>query len=120
VDEHPELAGYDAGDETPLRSARSKTVLRVVVIVGLVGLILPEIITTVSVASATAEASCEQWVTYVIPEPTRSEARFELFGPGFIGWECYAEGGIDGERHIASLGLIPGPAKLPPHGTKES
>ena len=94
--------------------------MRVVVIVGLVCLILPEIITTISVASATADHSCAQWVAYKIPEPTRSSARFEFFGPGVLGWECYAEGGIDGERHIASLGLIPGPAVLPASGTQNS
>jgi hypothetical protein len=120
VEEHPELAGYEPNDEKPLRGTRSRNILRAVVIVGLVCLILPEIVTTVSVASITAQRSCAQWVAYKIPEPTQAEARFEFFGPGVVGWECYAEGGIDGERHIASLGLIPGPANLPPRGTQNS
>jgi hypothetical protein len=120
MDEDPELAEYESSDERPLRSARSRTILRLVVIVGVLCLILPEIVTSLNVASATAQSSCAAWVANQIPEPTQSEARFEVFGPGFIGWECYAVGGIDGERHIASLGLIPGPPDLPPPGTKNS
>jgi hypothetical protein len=69
----------------------------------------------VSVASATASRSCAIWVHYVAPDAPGSSARFELFGPGGIGWECYSVGAFGGDRHIVSLGLIPGGPRLPAH-----
>jgi hypothetical protein len=120
VDYHPELAGYEPSDGKPLRSPAARSMLRCVVVLGVIALVLPEVFTTASVANATAQASCLRWVAYQVPEPSRAEARFELFGPGFIGWECYSVGGIDGDQHIASLGLIPSPPTIPARGTKDS
>ena len=37
----------------------------------------------------------------------RTEVRFEIMGPGVMGWECYAVTAT-GERHLTSLGLLPG------------
>jgi hypothetical protein len=41
-------------------------------------------------------------------------AGLEIFGPGGIGWECYSVGAFGGDRHVASLGLIPVSPKLLP------
>jgi len=112
-DEHPELSGYEPGDGRPLRSKRTVTMMRVVVVLALVGLVLPGIITTVSVASASAQSACAVWVAYSVAGDSGADARFEVFGPGGIGWECYSKGAFGGDEHIVSLGLIPGPPRLP-------
>ncbi|WP_434156592.1 hypothetical protein ACI6SL_11315 [Clavibacter nebraskensis] len=33
--------------------------------------------------------------------------RFQLFGPGVVGYECYTKYAFGGDEHITSLGLIP-------------
>lgn len=111
-EEHPELAGYEPVDR-PLGGRRRMFVIRSVVILGVIALVLPGIATTISVSSATAEAACAAWVRYAAPDAGGSSAHFEIFGAGGIGWECYTVGAFGGDRHIASLGLIPGNAKLP-------
>lgn len=106
-EDEPELAGYVPASERPLRNPRVLLVMRVIVIVGIGCLILPSILTTVTVAASTAHETCLAWVRYEEPGAATASARFEVFGPGGIGWECYAVGGFGGERHVASLGLIP-------------
>ena len=113
TDEHPELNGYEPGDGKPLRSTRTVMMMRVVVVLALVGLVLPGIVTTFSVAASTARSACEVWVAYSVAGQSGADARFEVFGPGGIGWECYSDGAFGGDEHIASLGLIPGPPRLP-------
>ena len=112
-EEHPELAGYDPADDRPLGGRRRMVVIRTVVILGVIALVLPGLVTTISVSSATAEASCATWVRYSAPDASGSSARFEVFGASGIGWECYTVGAFGGDRQVASLGLIPGDAKLP-------
>jgi hypothetical protein len=112
-DDEPELAGYQPSDGTPLRSRRVLVMMRIVVVIGLIGLVLPTIVTTVSVGTRTAQASCAIWVAYESPSSPGYEARFEAFGPGGLGWECYTVGAFGGDRHVASLGLIPGTPRLP-------
>ena len=114
-EEEPELAGYVPHDDRPLHSRRRTVIFRAVVLLGLVSLVLPGLVTTVSVASATASRSCAVWVHYVIPDAPGSSARFELFGAGGIGWECYSVCAFGGDRHVVSLGLIPGGPRLPAH-----
>jgi len=53
-------------------------------------------------------------VRYEASDATGVSARFEVFGPGGAGWECYATGGFGGDRHVASLGLIPVSPRLSP------
>ena len=113
TDEHPELNGYEPGDGKPLRSKRTVMMMRVVVVLALVGLVLPGIATTFSVAAASAQSACGVWVAYSVAGQSGADARFEVFGPGGIGWECYSDGAFGGDEHIASLGLIPGPPRLP-------
>lgn len=112
-EQHPELAGYDPADDRPLGGRRRMVVIRSVVVLGVIALVLPGIVTTVSVSSATAESACATWVHYAAPDASGSSARFEIFGAGGIGWECYTVGAFGGDRHVASLGLIPENARLP-------
>ncbi len=113
-DDEPELAGYERGSGRPLRSARLVLLMRVIVIVGIAGLVLPGVITTISVGADTARVACEAWVAYETPDATGASARFEMFGPGGLGWECFSVGAFGGDRHVASLGLIPISPKLSP------
>ncbi len=106
VADDPELTGYEPGDGTPLRSRRTMNVMRIVVVLGVLGMILPGVITTVSVGTATAEATCTNLVAYYAGTQSPAVVRWELFGPGLVGWECYADG-FGGEKHVGSLGLIP-------------
>lgn len=113
TDEHPELMGYEPGDGRPLRSPHLLRAMRILVIVGIVALILPGIVTTVSVGATTANAACLNWVAYERPDASGADARFEFFGPGGIGWQCYSVGGFGGDELVASLGIIPSGARLP-------
>ena len=113
TDEHPELTGYEPGDGRPLRSPHMLLAMRVIVVLGIVALILPGIVTTLSVGATTARSACARWVAYAKPEATGSSAVFELFGPGGMGWQCYSVGAFGGDARVASLGLIPNGARLP-------
>jgi hypothetical protein len=109
TDEHPELAGYEPGDGRPLRDPRTLIVMRVVVLAGIAAIILPGVITTLTVGSDTARST---WVHLQKPEATGSDARFELFGPGGVGWQCYSVGAFGRDGLVASLGLIPNGSRL--------
>lgn len=114
LEEHPELAGYDPGEERPLRGRRRVVLIRVVVALSVVALVLPGLLTTASLNANNAAAACAIWVRHSAPDASGSSARFEIFGAGGIGWECYSVGAFGGDRHVASLGLIPGKVTLPP------
>lgn len=105
---HPELAGYDPGDGRRAHSAMRVRVLRVMVTLGLVGLILPGVLITITTQIATADEACSRVVAQGAPDAVGSAARFELGGPEGPGWYCYAVqfGGI--EVLLRSIGLIPG------------
>ncbi|CAN5311619.1 hypothetical protein BH09ACT6_BH09ACT6_25770 [soil metagenome] len=113
--DEPELAGYEP-HERPLRSVRTVRLMRAAVLVGIAVLVLPGILTTYSLAKATAEAACATNVAYRSPSAHGSKAKFELFGPGGIGWQCYTVGAYGGDKKpIAPLGLIPSfPSQLKP------
>jgi hypothetical protein len=112
-EDEPELAGYEPTDGHTRRGLRNPWLLRVVVVLGLIGLVVPGVLTTMSVANRTAQAACAIWVSYQAPGSPAYEARFELFGPGTVGWECYTAGAFGGDSHVASLGLIPGTPNIP-------
>jgi hypothetical protein len=119
-DDEPELAGYQPHGERPLRSPHLKTVMRVVVVIGLVGLLLPGILVTLSTASRTATVTCGIYAAYYAPEAVSYRARFELVSPAGMGWNCYAvEYGGD-EVLVRSLGLIPGGVRLPQYTPEDS
>ena len=112
-EDEPELAGYQPGSGRPMRSRRLLFTLRAVVVVGILCLVLPQVITTATVAASTADTTCAAWVRYEAPDAAGASARFELFGAGGPGWECYAVGAFAGDdRNVASLGLIPVSPKL--------
>lgn len=118
-DDEPELAGYEPGDESrPLRSRRMLLVMRIVVVLGVIGLVLPGILITVSTAADSARRACALYTSRDVPGAHSSEARFELFGPEGAGWNCYAELYGDREMYVIGMGLIPvgpprGPAPVP-------
>ncbi len=119
-DDEPELAGYQPHGDRPLRSPHLKTVMRVVVVIGLVGLLLPGILVTVSTASRTATVTCGIYAAYYAPESVDFSARFELFSAAGMGWNCYAVEYDGGEILLRSLGIIPGGARLPSGAYVES
>ena len=111
-----EDGAMDAADETddrPLYSRRRRRAMRIVVLVAVGAMLLPIVANLVTVSAATAADSCARAVAYAVPDAAGSSARFELFGAGLIGWECYAVGGFSGNRHVVSLGLVPGMVELP-------
>ena len=113
TDEHPELTGYEPGDGRPLRSPVFMRIVRVFVVIGIIALIVPGVVTTVTVGSATAATACAAWVAYLKPDAAGSSARFEMFGPGGPGWQCYTVGAFGGDRLVASLGMIPNGVGFP-------
>jgi hypothetical protein len=114
LEEHPELSGYDPGDGRPLRGRRGVVMVRVIVALSVIALVLPGVLTTASLNASNAAAACVTWVRHVAPDAMGSSARFEFFGPGGIGWQCYTVGAFGGDRHVASLGLIPSRFVAPP------
>ena len=112
-DDEPELQGYEPHGDRPLRSARLLTVMRVVVVIGLIGLLLPGILVTATTASSTAERTCGIYTAYYVPEAVDFDTRFEFFGPDGVGWNCYAIGYGGEELLVTSLGLIPGGVPVP-------
>ncbi len=106
-DYHPELVEPSPGDDRPLRHPATITAMRVVVIVGILALILPGVVITVSTASRSADVACDRIVRGSAASAVDSTTRFELVGPEGPGWYCYAvEFGGD-ERLQAALGPIP-------------
>ena len=106
--EHPELAGYEPHDSArPLRSRRRLLVMRLAVLLGLVALIVPGILTSLQIASATAANACSVAVAHYSPLAEGSSARFDLAGPGGFGWQCYAIDVHEREAWVIALGLIP-------------
>jgi hypothetical protein len=112
-DDEPELLGYEPGDGRPLRSPHMLLAMRIVVAVGIAGLILPGVTGTVMINAKDAAESCKRWVRYENPGDS-STVSFELLGAHGSGWQCYTQGNsFGGAQFIASLGWIPGPPALP-------
>jgi hypothetical protein len=105
-DEHPELSGYEPYEDRPMRSARKTWAFRLVVLLAVLALVLPGVFTTVSVGTSNARKACTYRSAVVDPSLTPAP-RFELFGPGGLGWECYAIDRFGDKVHIDSMGLIP-------------
>lgn len=118
-DDEPELAGY-VPHERPLRGPRFVLMMRVVVVLGLVGLVLPGLLTTVATANRTALATCAAYAAFYAPTAVSFSTRFELVSSAGMGWNCYAVQFGGGEVLVASLGLIPGGARLPSAPAEDS
>ena len=116
-DFHPELSGYEPTDSSrPLRGRRMMLLMRLTVMLGLVALVVPGVLTTLSIASATAARSCAAAVSRYYPFATGLDARFELAGAGGFGWQCYAVDLNERQTFVMPLGIIPGPFR-PPAGS---
>ena len=103
----PELRGYVPDDGRPLRHPLTVRVMRVVIVLGVLGLVVPSVYATVGLQSRTAEAECANILArgnYA----AQAVSRFDLLGPGGPSWYCYARDLAGNERVVASLGLIPG------------
>jgi hypothetical protein len=116
-DEQPELVGYIPSEGKPLRTPQMMIATRVIVILALVALVVPEIVTQVMVVGSAAQESCRLWVRYEDPGAGHI-ATFQLFGQGGFGWQCYSVGGFGGGGYIAPLGLIPGTPVFPSQTTQ--
>ncbi|POH66192.1 MULTISPECIES: hypothetical protein [Cryobacterium] len=116
-DFHPELSGYEPTDSSrPLRGRRMVLLMRITVILGLVALLVPGVLTTMSIASATAARACAAAVTRYYPLSEGIDARFELVGAGGFGWQCYAIDQNERQTFVIPLGIIPGPFRPPAAG----
>lgn len=113
TDNHPELDGYEPSDGRPLPSQRILRPARIVVVLGLLGLLLPGILVTTSTATRTADRSCNIVVARDAPYAMGFDARFELVGPDGPSWYCYAQVRDEDDLLVASLGLIPGAPPAP-------
>jgi hypothetical protein len=112
-DEEPELSGYVPHSERPLRSRAYMNLIRVVVVLGLIGLVVPGIVSAIGTANNTATRTCAIYTDYLSPQAVSFDIRFELFGQGEPGWKCYSIAFNGNETLLRSLGLIPGPAVIP-------
>lgn len=101
----PELRGYVPNGDRPLRHPATLRVMRVVIVLGVIGLIVPGLFATIALQTRTAEAVCARAASALAAEPV---ARFELAGPAGPSWYCYAREFGGREVLIGSLGLIPG------------
>jgi hypothetical protein len=106
-DEPPELRGYQPSGTRPLRSPTLMRVMRVTIVLGVVGLIVPGLYATLALQARTAAVVCARAVAggTLGVEP---DARFEFAGPAGPSWYCYARGFDGREVLVRALGLIPG------------
>ncbi|MBG6212848.1 MAG: hypothetical protein LH475_11635 [Cryobacterium sp.] len=108
TDNHPELSGYEPDDNyRPLRGRHFTSILRVVVVLGIVALVVPGVLTTMRVASDTAANACVTAVARYYPAAVDFDARFEFAGSGGFGWQCYAIDQNERETFVQPLGVIP-------------
>ena len=103
----------EESDDRPLYSIRRKRMLRAVVLLAVAAMLLPIVASLITASANAAVAACARTVAYSVPDAPSSTVRFELFGPGVIGWECYTAGAFGGDSHVISLGLVPGWVALP-------
>lgn len=105
----------DLGDR-PLYGKRRKRLIRALVFITVGAMLLPGLLSLYTVSAAAATRACVVATIHEAPDASGVSAPFELFGPGILGWECYATGTFGGNRHIMSLGLFPGLVSLPTQG----
>ena len=117
MDSYPELDGYEAIESKPAPTNRRRRLVQAAALVGIVLLLLPMFAAQAQISQRSADGWCASWVRYEVPEPSVPAARFEIFGPSFIGWECYATNVVGGDRYIGPLGIIPGQPTIRQQGT---
>jgi len=104
---NPELTGHEPDDERPLRHPMMQRAIRVIVVIGILGLILPGIIISITTAVNTAQVACALVVAQEAPDSVSYSPRFELMGVDGPGWYCYAQKFDGTETMLRALGLIP-------------
>ena len=104
---HPELAGYDPDEGRPVRHPATRHVMRIVVIVGILGLVVPGLVISIATANRTATVACGLVVAQDAPDSVSSAPRFEVLGAAGPGWYCYAQSFDGTETLLRYLGLIP-------------
>lgn len=114
--EDAELNGFVPHGDRKQPFFRRPRVLRTLVILGLVGLVVPGVLTTISVNRGTAEHVCSLYVSALDASASGSRVSFELFGEGGIGWKCYPIDSANGEYLMAPLGIFPSFPSLKPSG----
>lgn len=100
-----------------MRAPWTRRLIQLAAIVGIFLLVMPLIASQARVANVSAQGWCSRWVAHELSEPSTPEARFQAFGPGVLGWECYATNVIGGDVYIGNLGIIPGPPRVLLGGT---
>lgn len=104
-DDPPELRGYVPSEGKPLRHPMTMRVMRVTIVLGILGLVLPSLYATIALQARTAEALCTRATDPIGADPV---IRFEIAGPAGPSWYCYAREFGGHEVLLGSLGLIPG------------
>lgn len=95
-----------------MRSRRRQRLIQFAAVVGIALLVLPLVISQQRIAERSAQRWCQIWVDYEVLEPSRADARFQVFGPSVVGWECYADLVVGDDQYLGPLGIIPGPPNL--------
>ncbi len=104
-DDPPELRGYVPSEGRPLRHPMTLRVMRVTIVLGILGLIVPSVYATIALQARTAGRICAGATATTDAEPI---VRFELTGPAGPSWYCYAREFGGDEVLLGSMGLIPG------------
>ncbi len=115
-DDEPELAGYVPREEGSVRHPLTLTVMRVVIVIGVIALVLPGMIYTIGVQMQTADAACRIVVKSGDRQAVGAIARFQAWGGNGPGWYCYAKDFDGSETMLRALGIIPG-LQYQPSGT---
>jgi hypothetical protein len=101
----PELRDYVPSDGRPLRHPLTLRVMRLTIVLGILGLVVPGLVATIALQARTAGALCDLATRDL---EAVGVVRFELLGPAGPSWYCYARGFGGQETLLGSLGLIPG------------
>lgn len=103
----PELRGYVPRGDRPLRHPMTMRIMRVAILLGIAGLIVPGVYATIGLQTRTAAAVCARILASdaVAADPV---SRFEIAGPAGPSWYCYARTFDGREVLVRALGLIPG------------
>jgi hypothetical protein len=104
-DDPPELRGYVPSEGRPLRHPMTLRVMRVTIVVGILGLIVPGVYATIALQARTAGLICANATAAIDAEPV---VRFALAGPAGPSWYCYAREFGGHEVLLGAMGLIPG------------
>ena len=94
-------------DEGPVFGERRRRILRITVLVALSAMLLPLVLSAVSVARSAAERACAIYVADFDADATASRVAFDLFAQGGPGWLCYDVREQGGDTYLGNLGPMP-------------